>query len=202
MAEPEFFDILANYADRPGLMALLIFLFTFILEDAATVSSALLASYGRIPPLVAYVALALGIMTGDAGLYGLGYLARKFTWAEKILHKRGVGMVQSWLNAREIQAIIAARFIPGARLPTYTAMGFFRLSFRKFMWTVFFASLIWTSILFMAIYSFGMAFVEELGHWRWPVALGILIILFAVPRLVQTLIRKINYENHSRRLSS
>ena len=140
--------------------------------------------------VITLIAVLAGIVLGDIGLYGLGYGASRFQWAQKILERKRVIMVHDWLDQREVLAVLAARFVPGARLPTYTAMGFFKLSFTKFMATVFVASVIWTSLLFAAIYTIGEVFVDQLEAWRWPLAGLMIVIVIIAPRLIQFLYRK------------
>ena len=190
MNELDFMQLADVFSDRPWVLCLFIFLFTFVLEDVATVSAALLASYGHLMPEMAYFSLLAGIILGDLGLYGLGYGAARFQWAKNFLHKKRVVMIHDWLDKREVLAVIAARFVPGARLPTYTAMGFFELSFIKFLITVFIASVLWTSLLFAAIFALGEVFVDQLEVWRWPMA-GIMIVAVVVlPRFIQYFVRK------------
>ena len=59
----------------PAFQAVSIVGGTFILEDAATVLAAMGVQDGRIWWPVALGSLYLGIVLGDAGLYGLGRLA-------------------------------------------------------------------------------------------------------------------------------
>ena len=185
MSELDFMQLADVFADRPWILCLFIFLFTFVLEDVATVSAALLSSYGHVIPEMAYLSLLAGIVLGDMGLYGLGYGASRFDWAKKILERKRVVMMHDWLDRREVAAVLAARFVPGARLPTYTAMGFFRLSFTKFMAAVFVASVLWTSLLFVAIFAIGEVFVDQLEVWRWPLAGFMIILVVVTPRFVK-----------------
>ena len=190
MNELDFMQLADVFADRPWIICLFIFLFTFVLEDVATVSAALLSSYGYVMPEMAYLSLLAGIMLGDLGLYGLGYGASRFQWADDLLHKKGVVMVHDWLDQREVLAVLAARFVPGARLPTYTAMGFFKLSLHKFIATVFVASVLWTSLLFAAIFALGEVFVDQLEAWRWPMAGFMMVVVVVAPRLIQAFVKK------------
>lgn len=190
MNELDFMKLAEVFGDRPVVLCLFIFLFTFVLEDVATVSAALLSSYGHVMPQAAYLSLLAGIVLGDLGLYGLGYGASKFKWAQTILHRKRVVLVQSWLDQREVLAVLAARFVPGARLPTYTAMGFFQLSFFKFIITVFVASVLWTSLLFAAIYTVGEVFVDQLEAYRWPLAITMCVLVVVAPRIIHSFFKK------------
>ncbi len=190
MNELDLIALAEVFEGRPWILCAFIFLSTFILEDVATVSAALLSSYGHIMPEAAYVCLLLGIILGDLGLYGLGFAATKTTWSSKLLERKKVALVQNWLSDREIMSILAARFVPGARLPTYTAMGFFKLSFSKFIITVFVASVLWTSILFFAIYTVGEIFIDELEQYRLPVAIIMIALVIIAPKIVKLIRNK------------
>ena len=181
------FDLISvagMFSDNPWIICLSIFLFTFVLEDVATVSAALLASYGYVPPQMAFICLVMGIILGDLGLYGLGFLASKFEWAKRLLDHKQVKMVNNWLGKRKTLSVVAARFVPGARLPTYTAMGFFNFSFIRFVVAVVIASVVWTSLLFTAIYFLGEVFVDEFNEWKWPIALSVIVTVIFLPRII------------------
>jgi len=197
MNELDFMKLAEVFADKPIIIYLFIFLFTFVLEDVATVSAALLSSYGYIMPELAYFSLLMGIVLGDLGLYGLGYAASHFKWAKRILERKKVKLVNEWFDKRQVIAVIGARFVPGARLPTYTAMGFFKLSFTKFIITVFIASVIWTSLLFAAVFTIGEIFVDQLEAYRWPMAIFMIVTVLLLPRLIEySVSRKKKYDSH------
>ena len=183
----DLFVLADTFKDSPWMICLAIFLFTFVLEDVATVSAALLASYGYVPPQLAFTCLALGIILGDFGLYGLGYLASKFDWAKKSLENKKVQLANNWLDDRRFLGVVTARFIPGARLPTYTAMGFFRLPFMTFMIAVLVASVLWTLVLFTAIYFVGEIFVDQLNEWKWPIAIIMIVTVIFLPRIISNI---------------
>lgn len=187
--------IVAAAGHSPWMICLGIFLFTFVLEDVATVSAALFASYGYVPPQAAFICLALGIILGDFGLYGLGFMASKFEWAKKLLNNKKVQTAHNWLGERESLSVVTARFIPGARFPTYTAMGFFNFSFVKFMATVFMASIVWTSVLFTTIFFVGEIFVDQLNGWKWPIALLMIVTVIFLPRIIHKILAT-NKEKH------
>ncbi len=175
---------LRQLAGDPFLLGLAIALFTFVLEDAATVASGLLAAEGLIHPAWALTALYLGIVLGDFGLYGFGLLARRNRWARRLLEKRRVALAGDWIGQRLFATVFGARFVPGLRLPCYTACGFFQLSFTRFALYAAVAAAAWTTLLFIVIFAFGRWAVEELGGWRWAAGLAILLCVILLPRLL------------------
>lgn len=68
-------SLLQYAAHHPGLQAGAIIVATFILEDAATILAAMQSAAGDLSIPVALGSLYVGIVLGDAGLYGLGRLA-------------------------------------------------------------------------------------------------------------------------------
>ncbi|MCE9522731.1 MAG: VTT domain-containing protein [Alphaproteobacteria bacterium] len=173
---------------NPWTIALAIVLATFVLEDATTIAAALLAADGVIAPGFALAALFTGIFAGDLGLYGLGAAARSRNWAHRMIGERNIARGRSWLQRHFISAVVGARFLPGFRLPTYTASGFLGLSFWKFASISALAGLAWTSIIFSLVYFFGTMFADTLKMWRWPVAIALIALSFGAPMLAEHLI--------------
>jgi len=162
----------------PLLQAAVIVLGTFILEDVTTIAVALLVADGSVPLWAALGGLYGGVILGDLGLYGMGRAASMHNGARKLGHHRRLAPFRMWLQSRLILTVFAVRFVPGLRLPTYTASGFFRLSFRRFALTVIAATSIWTTILFALAWYFGALTAQSLGPWRWVIGLGLAGLLF------------------------
>jgi membrane protein DedA with SNARE-associated domain len=176
--------LLALAAASPLLQAGAIILGTFILEDAATVLAALRVSDGTLSGPLALAALYVGIVLGDLGLYGLGRAAARHPWVARYLDMRTLARARLWVSGRLIATVMAARFMPGARLPTYTACGFLGVPLDRFALGVVAATLIWTSLLFGAGLAFGDLVLVRLGSWRWPAGLGFVLAVILVGRLV------------------
>jgi membrane protein DedA with SNARE-associated domain len=164
-------DLLAAGLLHPWLLPVMIVLATFILEDATTILVGVLASVGSVAPELALGSLYLGIVLGDFGLYGLGWLAARPRWGERLARHDRLLPFRDWLAERLVPATFAVRFLPGLRLPAYTATGFFGMPFGRFALTVMLAAAIWTTMLFAAAYVFGAATADLLGNWRWPICL-------------------------------
>src|SRR3989344_4224128 len=148
---------------------------TFILEDATTMLVGILVADGEIEWLLALISLYAGIILGDFWLYGTGYLAADHKWAKWFVNHERYEYVRTWLEDRMETAVFTSRFVPGMRLPTYTAAGFLKLPFRRFVPPVVIGTLIWTSLFFGAAYLFGHLTEEWLGAWRWPLAVAIIL---------------------------
>jgi membrane protein DedA with SNARE-associated domain len=150
---------------------------TFVLEDAATILAAAQVKAGAVPLHVALAALYVGIVLGDLGLYGLGWLASRFRWARRWAPERKARNSRTWIEAHVFRVVFISRFIPGARLPSYTACGFLHADFRRFALAAVVATLIWTSALFAVSLQVGEFLADHLGAWRWA---GVLTFVLAV----------------------
>lgn len=133
------------------IIMLIIMVGTFVSEDLTCIGAGLLAARGLIGFWPATAACFIGIFVGDIGLYMAGRVLGRpavrrapFKWfiSEKDLTKSA-----HWFEARGPAIIIASRFLPGSRLPTYFSAGVIGASF--LMFTVYFllAAIIWTPML-------------------------------------------------------
>jgi membrane protein DedA with SNARE-associated domain len=155
---------------------------TFILEDAATVVTAMQVQAGALSLQIGLGALYAGIILGDLGLYGMGRLAASVPWLERFIPRRRRDIGRDWLNSRLARVILVSRFLPGLRLPTYTTCGFLRTSFVIFALTAIVATLIWTSLLFSVSMKLGHYIIAYLGAWRWAGIAVFCIVLLGASR--------------------
>jgi membrane protein DedA with SNARE-associated domain len=151
----------------PVLQGAAIILGTFILEDAATAAAAMSVQSGTVALPVALISLYLGIVLGDIGLYGLGWLASQIPWAMRLIPAPRQERGRQWLERHVFGVVFTARFLPGVRLPTYTACGFLGADLKRFILAATVATLIWTSALFLVSLRVGKFLIEHLGAWRW-----------------------------------
>lgn len=177
-------SLLDAAANNPLLQFIAIIAGTFILEDAMTFLAALQVSAGALPAWIGLLALYLGIALGDVGLFGLGRLAAYHPWARRYVAMDQIDRARKWLNGRLVTAVISTRFLPGARLPTYTACGFLGVSFDRFVLSVIVATIAWTTLLFTASLGLGLAMVEWFGAWRWPIGIALALSLFMIGRRI------------------
>ena len=171
----------------PLLQAALIVIGTFILEDAATILAAMEVQTGQAGLVLALGALYCGIVLGDVGLYGLGVLAARIPWARRWAPPGRMHGGRDWLRANLVRTVFVSRFIPGARLPTYTACGFLGAGLGRFTMTAIVATLIWTSLLFGVSLHVGQLLIEHLGAWRWAGMAGFALTIVLMSRLVARL---------------
>jgi len=170
---------------NPLAIALAIVAATFVLEDAATVGAALLSATGAISLPLALGALVMGIFAGDLGLYGLGRAARSQAWARARIGDARIAQGRRWLNNRLFAALLAARFIPGTRLPTYAASGFLGVPFARFAAITAGAGVLWSGAIFAIVMALGAMALEMLGPWKWAIGAVLIVALLAAPRFVR-----------------
>lgn len=179
---------LTTAAHTPLWQAVTIIIGTFILEDGATILTAIAVGDGAVTLPLALLSLYVGIVTGDAGLYGLGRLAAFWPparrWAPSTAGTENASGVKWWHGAALFRVIFVSRFIPGTRLPIYTATGFFHAGFRVFILATALATLLWTTALFALSLKMGQILLDELGAWRWVGVAGFILAIVLVGRHV------------------
>ena len=166
----------------PIIQALLVVLATFVLEDAATVLAALAAQAGVVSVPVALASLYAGIVLGDLGLYGAGRLSGRVRWISRLVPPGRMRQGQEWLHGRVFGVVFVSRFIPGVRLPTYTACGFLRADIKAFLLAAVVATSIWTSLLFGVSLQMGDVLMHYLGPWRWAGGIGFVLATVLIGR--------------------
>lgn len=177
--------ILNTLSANPWLAAISIIVATFILEDAATVTAAVMAVGGIVPVPVALGSLYVGIIAGDAGLYGLGRMAQATGWTQRWIKVRTLVQGRRWLRRRLITALVGARFTPGMRFPTFVASGFLRISFWRFFTIITAVAAVWTSLMFSIIWKFGPLVARVIGHDAWMVGGALITGAFLVPLILR-----------------
>lgn len=168
---------------QPLLQAGAIIVGTFVLEDAATVIAAMQAGDHHVAMAVALLALFVGIVLGDLGLYALGRLSARIKWLARFLPPHRQEAIRGWLDGRVFKVVFASRFLPGLRLPTYTTCGFVGADFKQFTLAAVIATTCWTSLLFAASLIVGNFLMAHFGAWRWAGAAGFVVFVILAGRL-------------------
>lgn len=117
-----------------------VFTGTFVLEDVALALALGLVGDGRMSAITAFLACFSGITIGDLALYGVGAAARRWGWS----WGRRVRAPHELLT----YSIVASRFLPGTRLPTYLAAGYLRYPFIRFTGLTVFTVFGWVALAF------------------------------------------------------
>jgi membrane protein DedA with SNARE-associated domain len=179
---PGFATLLADAGASWPLQAAVIIGGTFVLEDAATLLAAMQVAGGALSLELALAALYTGIVLGDVGLYGLGWLSGKHGWARRMVPKQRRDLGKEWVKQRVFPLVVVSRFVPGLRLPTYTTLGFLHAPLLQFTAAAIAATLVWTSMLFYVSLRLGVLMMHYLGIWRWAGLAVFLVVIIGVGR--------------------
>jgi membrane protein DedA with SNARE-associated domain len=129
-----------------------IILLSFISEDAATISSALSLFGGPLSWPLGFAACFAGIWLGDLGVYSLARCLGKpilqSRWVGRFADAATIERCQEKFDQRGSLALLASRFIPGTRLPTYLAAGLLSMPLSRFALVTAFAALLWIAGIF------------------------------------------------------
>src|SRR5690349_10616433 len=129
-----------------------IILLSFISEDAATISSALSLFGGPITWPLGFAACFAGIWLGDLGLYSLaryfGQPVLKSRWIARFADATAIERCEKRFNTHASLALLASRFVPGSRLPTYLVAGLLSMPITKFAAVTAFGALLWIGGIF------------------------------------------------------
>ncbi len=133
------------------ILMIVIVLSTLISEDLTCIGTGLMIARGLIGFFPGVFACLFGIFVGDVLLYLAGRWLASSTLHKAplkwFINERDVEKSYHWFEAKGPAIIIASRFIPGTRLPTYFSAGAIGASFWMFILYFGIASLIWTPVL-------------------------------------------------------
>jgi len=178
-----------DFAKAEGItlfvLMLIIIFSTFISEDLTCIGAGLLAARGIIGLWPATVACFIGIFIGDVGLYLLGRLmgrtALKRAPLRWFLTESDLEQSADWFKVKGPAIIIASRFVPGSRLPTYFSAGVIGAGFWMFSLYFMAAALVWTPLLVgvsMLVGAELMRYFELYKNYAVWVLMGTMVILF------------------------
>lgn len=177
-------------ASQPVLLVLAIVLATFVLEDIATVTVALLASQMFIDGTVAVAALVAGTVLGDLAVYYIAKGAAHLPWIARRLSGRSAKPVLAWLERNAVAMVLVARFTPGLRLPVFAGAGTIGMPARRFALVITLSTLVWTPGLFWAASTLGMADLGRVGAYSWVLPAALIAVLALAPRIASALIAR------------
>jgi membrane protein DedA with SNARE-associated domain len=146
----------------PLLLGLALFAATLIAEDAATIAAGVLVGGSGADPYLALSAVILGTAAGDLALYGVGRWGAGTALSARVRRRAEVERALTIMTRRMLSLLIVARFVPGLRLPVYTASGIAAAPFRLVATVVLLSTPVWTSLLFEISRSAGAQAADQL----------------------------------------
>lgn len=185
MLENTMHNLLESIASLPpaaGFVAII--LATFILEDVAIVGTGLLAGTDMVDPVSGGLALLIGIILGDLGLFALGRGAAKLPGLRRYVDTSAAQKLKGVGTRNSFSLIFTTRFVPGMRLPTYTGLGYVGASFWRFFYAVILAVTTWTVLLYSLVVVFGRNVLDTAGPWKWGIMAVLIALVFAAERVI------------------
>lgn len=179
-------DLLMSVANQPVLLVIVIIAATFVLEDVATVTVALLAARMVIDGPTAAAALVIGTVLGDLALYFAARWAGHYRPIARLLTHPAAAPAINWVRRYSVAMVVIARFTPGLRLPVYAGAGSVGMPAGRFATAVTLSTMVWTPGLYLMARQAGAAGLERLGALGWGVAAAAAIAaVLLAPRLVR-----------------
>ena len=158
-----------------------IFLMPFWQEDVAVIGAATASLNNAAPTPFLIVAILAGLVASDAWKYWVGRLGRRYEWAHKFAEKPGVSIAGDLIRKEFMQTMLTARFVPGTRIPTYIAAGFFKAPYLKYVLTLVFTASLYVGIMFSMFHALGAVAGDMAKVWL-PVAAVTLLVGYVVFR--------------------
>lgn len=187
----------------------LLFLLTFLSEDAAVVAGgiAAAASPETATWMILYFSCFLGIWSGDLALYLMAArfgrpLVGRF-WGGNPVTAAKILRSENWFWRYGITALVICRFIPGMRLPTYLSAGLLRMPALLFTLITGVLGAVWTAVIFIVISILGKGAPEVIHRLHSNIGwfiIGILLLLPAGRLLPGTLRSLFHLLRHPRSL--
>ena len=161
-----------------------IVLLSYLLEDLAIVTAAVMASQGSMTFEAALLAIFVGIASGDTLLYAFGVWARRWRALRyRLLSMPLLRQARRRLRHHTIINIVIIRFIPGLRSVSFTLCGYFRIPFHQFLIAVLLATAAWTALVFGIIYQVGSTEYLQQHPLKWLLRPIALLLLWGVNRV-------------------
>jgi membrane protein DedA with SNARE-associated domain len=180
---------LAAVASNPLLLAIALFAATFIAEDVATITAGVLVGSIGTDPHLALVAVILGTAIGDLALYGAGRWGSSTAFGARLRDREDVDRVLSAFAQRMLGLLLVARFVPGMRLPVFTASGVASAPFRLVTTVVLLSTPVWTTLLFEIARRAGAQAADELIGMALVLGLTLGALLLAPRGLARALLK-------------
>lgn len=152
-----------------------LFLLPFVQEDAAVVAAAT-AALSKMGPLeYCFAAVLAGLICSDVWKYWAGYFARKYKWAHKFAEKPGISVAGDLVRNNLGKTLLIARFVPGTRIPSYVACGFFKTPYLKFCAIVILTAFTYVSVMFALFETVGLVAGEHAKFWLPAIIVSVVL---------------------------
>lgn len=167
--------LIAQNLGNPLFLAALLFLATFVLEEAAILLAAGLAATGEMTPGLALSSVGVGMMVSDWCLYGLGALAGRSRRIAGWIPPDQLAQGRRLLQRSTLAAALLARIVPWLLFPIFVASGFLRVGFRRFALINAAIALVYVPGVFYGAFGLYAVLIAWLGNWAWLAGAALLL---------------------------
>ncbi len=147
-----------------------LFFLPFLQEDAAVIAAATASITDAGPVAVLFAVILAGLVASDVWKYWIGHFARRNAWAHRFAEKPGVSVAGDLVRTELAKTLYMARFVPGTRIPTYVACGFFKAPYAKFVSIVVLTAFTYVAIMFALFHMVGAVAGEQAKYWLPAIA--------------------------------
>ncbi|GAB4516873.1 MAG: hypothetical protein Kow00133_00940 [Amphiplicatus sp.] len=147
-----------------------VFLLPFLQEDVAVIAAATASITDMAPEAALFATILVGLVASDVWKYWIGYYARRNAWAHRFAEKPGVSVAGDLVREDLGKTLYVARFVPGTRIPTYAACGFFKVPYVRFCALVTVTAFTYVAVMFALFHTVGAVAGEQAKYWLPAIA--------------------------------
>jgi len=157
-----------------------IFIGPFVQEDAAVIAAATLSASSPSEFPLIFLLILFGLFFSDMWKYWIGYSAHASARARRWAENDKVMAMSERIERNAVTTLLAARFLPFARIPAYIACGYFKMNYLKFCAIIFGTALLFIGVIFALIHLLGEVFGDKMEIMLGSVACVAILIIFLV----------------------
>ncbi len=162
-----------------------VFFGPFVQEDTAVFLAAGLAANGVRQTIPLFFTILLGLFLSDIWKYWIGWAALKNTKAQAYAQREQVITMAEKVQSNLMKTLLIGRFVPLARVPTYVACGYLKITYWKFCLGIAFTAILYVLAVFTLVHFLGQVLGERL-KWVLPITslaiLAIVALIFCIKR--------------------
>jgi len=158
----------------------IVFFAPFVQEDAAVFGAASAAAMGQGDPAILFAVTLAGLTLSDLWKYWAGAFAKRIPRFAKWVNDPRVLAAREGVLKRLGLTLLAARFVPGTRIPLYVACGVFHAPFGRFSAYVILSGALYIGLAFALLRLVGEAAGERVHAIAPFVAIGVVALVIGI----------------------
>ncbi|HVK80380.1 MAG TPA: VTT domain-containing protein [Verrucomicrobiae bacterium] len=180
--------------NAPWLIYVAVLLGPFVQEDTAVFGAAAFSAADQGDPWLLFAAVLLGLTASDIWKYWAGRYLPRAPYVGRLLTHPRLQAVRGAVLERLTGSLIAARFIPGTRIPLYVACGLFGADFKHFIVVLVLAGAFYVGVAFALFAALGQAGSHHFTTTAPLVFIALILLAFAAHG-ARRLLRPISVSN-------